>query len=218
MVWPEDRDWVAAEIAYSLDSPGPNIGDVSEPSKRAVIPLFVGPIPDFRKLRIPAEVEPLTYCHAEHITHANWPNQIGPLLDRIATNYGLKKRPDTDEYPNPNRTKARTQPMSDTELSRILAFDDFDGWYIDNFGNADATYLAKTFKFRGFNQASDFMQAVSDYCSILAHHPEWRNVFNHVSVALTTWDARRRVTIYDLNLALYMNKVAARITGGKPVR
>jgi hypothetical protein len=29
-----------------------------------------------------------------------------------------------------------------------------------------------------------------------------------VTVSLTTWDARRRVTIYDLNLALFMNKAA----------
>lgn len=107
--------------------------------------------------------------------------------------------------------------MSDEELRRILAFDDYEGWYIDNFGNADATYIAKTYKFRGFVQASDFMQSVSKYCRILDHHPEWRNVFNHVSVALTTWDARRRVTVYDLNLALYMNKVASRISEGKSV-
>ena len=99
--------------------------------------------------------------------------------------------------------------MSDQELRQILSYDDYEGWYIDNFGNAETTYIAKTFKFRHFNQASDFMRLVSDYCRVLDHHPEWRNVFNHVSVSLTTWDARRRVTIYDLNLALYMNKAAS---------
>lgn len=33
------------------------------------------------------------------------------------------------------------------------------------------------------------------------------------SVSLTTWDARRRVTIYDLNLALFMNKAARAVLG-----
>ena len=52
------------------------------------------------------------------------------------------------------------------------------------------------------------MAMVSNHCRILDHHPEWRNVFNHVTVSLTTWNAQRRVTIYDLNLALYMKMAA----------
>lgn len=51
---------------------------------------------------------------------------------------------------------------------------------------------------------------MANHCRVLNHHPEWRNVFNHVTVALTTWDARRRGTIYDLNPALFMNMVRRR--------
>lgn len=46
---------------------------------------------------------------------------------------------------------------------------------------------------------------------MLDHHPEWRNVFNHVAVSLTTWDAKRHVTIYDLNLALHMDMAAKQV-------
>ncbi len=46
---------------------------------------------------------------------------------------------------------------------------------------------------------------------MLDHHPEWRNVFNHVAVSLTTWDAKRRVTIYDLHRSLYMNRAAKQV-------
>jgi hypothetical protein len=56
--------------------------------------------------------------------------------------------------------------------------------------------------------AAAFMAMVSSHCRVLSHHPEWRNVFNHVIVSLTTWDAHRKVTIYDLNLALFMNMAA----------
>ena len=55
------------------------------------------------------------------------------------------------------------------------------------------------------------MARVSEHCAVLNHHPDWRNVYNHISVQRTTWDARRRVTIYDLNLALFMNKVAQQL-------
>ena len=96
--------------------------------------------------------------------------------------------------------------MSETDLRLVLTYDDYAGWYIDNFGNFEVTYITKTFKFKSFDLAAEFMKVVSEYCKVLDHHPEWRNVYDHITVSLTTWDARRRVTIYDLNIALFMNK------------
>jgi pterin-4a-carbinolamine dehydratase len=57
------------------------------------------------------------------------------------------------------------------------------------------------------------MRQVAEQCSTMNHHPDWRNVFSEVTVSLTTWDARRHVTIFDLHLALFMNKVAERLKG-----
>jgi pterin-4a-carbinolamine dehydratase len=210
---PEGIDWVAKELVHSHTAPlGMPTSDQYGLNQRHVIPLFVDCDRRFDQFSLPAAISFLLDLQAEHIDYASWPSMIGPLLDRIAVKLSLKKRPDQDEYPKPDSAKARTQPLADTELSTILAYDDYEGWYIDNFGNADARYLAKTFKFHGFNQAADFMELVSAHCKILGHHPEWRNVFNHVTVALTTWDARRKVTIYDLSLALYMNMAAKSIT------
>ena len=61
-------------------------------------------------------------------------------------------------------------------MASILRYDDFEGWYLDNYGNSDVRYLVKTFKFTSFDQAARFMAIVSDHCRILDHHPEWRNV------------------------------------------
>ena len=49
---------------------------------------------------------------------------------------------------------------------RFFSFDDYEGWYLDNFGNTEVRYLVKTFKFADFNRAADFMRLVSDYCRI----------------------------------------------------
>lgn len=149
--------------------------------------------------------------HVVQIQPANWPGQIGQTLEELAVQFGLKRRFDSDEFPEPSPSKARTTPISSVELRKILQFNDYNGWYIDNFGNADATYISKIFRFSHFNQASEFIRIVSEHIKTLDHHPEWRNVFNQVSVSLTTWDARRKITIYDLNLALIMNKVEERI-------
>ena len=202
-------DWVARELTYSASAPlSMPESDWYGLTRRMVIPLFADCDRRFDQFELSEEIAYLTSLQAEYIDYAGWPSAIGPLLDRIAVKLDLKKRPDKDEYPKPDLAKARTQPLADTELAAILAYDDYEGWYVDNFGDAEARYLAKTFKFRGFNQAADFMELVASHCRVLDHHPEWRNVFNHVSVALTTWDARRKVTIYDLSLALYMNMAA----------
>jgi pterin-4a-carbinolamine dehydratase len=206
---PEQTDWVAREIEYSMNAPLRMAeADRFGRSERLLVPLFVDSSPNFEKFEIPSSIEQIAKLQSESISYSNWPTAIGPLLDRVAVKLELKKRPDKDEYPKPDLAKARTQPLDDAALASVLSYDDFEGWYVDNFGNAEVRYLAKTFKFPHFNQAADFMQLVSDHCRIQDHHPEWRNVFDHVTVSLTTWDARRRVTIYDISLALYMNMAA----------
>jgi pterin-4a-carbinolamine dehydratase len=208
-----DPDWVVKEIEYSKAAPlSFSDADSYGLTSRILVPLFADCDRNFHQVELPDTISFLRDVHSEHIDFASWPLAIGPLIDRMAVRLALKRRPDKDEYPQPDPAKARTQPISDSELSKILLFDDFEGWYVDNYGNAEVRYLAKTFKFRNFNQAASFMGMVADHCRVLDHHPEWRNVFNHVTVSLTTWDAQRRVTIYDLNLALYMN-MAAKVAG-----
>ncbi|MCB1902489.1 4a-hydroxytetrahydrobiopterin dehydratase [Cognatazoarcus halotolerans] len=202
-------DWVVEELVYSNEAPlalpeGERFGQ----NRRLLVPLFADCDRDFRQFALPTRLDFLTVLHSEHIDYAGWPTMIGPLLDRLAVKLSLKKRPDADEYPKADLAKARTQPLPDAELAQILRYDDFEGWYVDNYGNAEVRYLVKTFKFPHFDQAADFMALVSNHCRVLDHHPEWRNVFNHVTVSLTTWDAQRRVTIYDMNLALFMNMAA----------
>jgi pterin-4a-carbinolamine dehydratase len=205
-------DWVIEELIYSNTAPIalPKEDQFNLP-RRVLIPLFADCDRNFRQFFVAPTLEFLKSLHSEHIDYAGWPASIGPLLDRLAVTLALKRRPDADEYPKPDLAKARTQPLPDAELAQTLHYDDFDGWYVDNFGNAEARYLVKTFKFPHFNQATEFMALVADHCRLLDHHPEWRNVFNHVTVSLTTWDAQRRVTIYDLNLALFMNMAARAI-------
>jgi pterin-4a-carbinolamine dehydratase len=137
----------------------------------------------------------MSYTHGEQIDYDGRPSAIGPIIERIAQRLGLKKRPDAGEYPKPSVGKARTQPLQDQALASILKYDDYEGWYVDNFGDAEVRYLVKTFKFRDFNQAASFMELVTHHCRVLDHHSEWRNVFNHVTVSLTTWNARGRVKI-----------------------
>ena len=67
--------------------------------------------------------------------------------------------------------------------------------------------IAKTFRFKGFNQAWGFMSRVALKAERMNHHPEWFNVYNKVEVTLATHDAGG-LTELDIELARFMDRAA----------
>ena len=53
--------------------------------------------------------------------------------------------------------------------------------------------LVADFKFEDFVSAFGFMSAVALHAEKMNHHPEWSNVYNKVSIKLTTHDAGNTV-------------------------
>ena len=49
--------------------------------------------------------------------------------------------------------------------------------------------ICREFRFTDFVEAFGFMSAVALLAERANHHPEWRNVYNRVSIELTTHDA-----------------------------
>jgi 4a-hydroxytetrahydrobiopterin dehydratase len=48
--------------------------------------------------------------------------------------------------------------------------------------------LQRPFTFKNFSEAFGFMARVALAAEALGHHPEWSNVWNRVTIALTTHD------------------------------
>jgi pterin-4a-carbinolamine dehydratase len=66
--------------------------------------------------------------------------------------------------------------------------------------------LFKTYQFKNFKQAIDFMTQVAQGCELHGHHPRWENIWNRINVYLTTWGVGYRITDRDIRLAQYLDK------------
>ena len=67
--------------------------------------------------------------------------------------------------------------------------------------------LHKEFQFDSFNQAFGFMTRAAMEIEKMNHHPEWFNVYNRITVELTTHDAGG-ITDNDINLARILNSLS----------
>jgi len=61
--------------------------------------------------------------------------------------------------------------------------------------------LNRQFVFKNFSEAFAFMTRVAFIAEKMNHHPEWSNVYNKVSIHLSTHDAGNTVTDKDRKLA-----------------
>ena len=73
---------------------------------------------------------------------------------------------------------------------------------------ADRDAIERSFKFKDFAAAWSFMSHVALLAERQDHHPEWCNVYNRVTILLTTHDARG-LTGRDLALAAAIDAIPA---------
>lgn len=67
--------------------------------------------------------------------------------------------------------------------------------------------LTKTFTFNDFKEAFAFMTRVALVAEKMDHHPNWSNVYNTVTIALSTHDAGNVVTDRDRKLAQAIDEI-----------
>ncbi|MDP1899971.1 MAG: 4a-hydroxytetrahydrobiopterin dehydratase [Rubrivivax sp.] len=70
--------------------------------------------------------------------------------------------------------------------------------------------ISREFVFADFVYAFAFMTQVALWAEKRNHHPEWSNVYNRVSVTLTTHDVNG-LSMNDIELARQMDQAFARL-------
>ncbi|MEL6318044.1 MAG: 4a-hydroxytetrahydrobiopterin dehydratase [Pseudomonadota bacterium] len=68
--------------------------------------------------------------------------------------------------------------------------------------------VTKEFRFNNFVEAFGWMSRAAIHAEKLGHHPEWTNVYNRVSVTLTTHDVGG-LSALDLELARRLDALSA---------
>jgi len=90
-------------------------------------------------------------------------------------------------------------PLSKAELNSALS--QLSGWSIKD------GKLHRQLQFASFVEAFGFMSSVALVAEAAGHHPEWFNVYNRVTIDLTTHDAGG-ITTKDVELARRVNALA----------
>ncbi len=88
----------------------------------------------------------------------------------------------------------------ETEAVDVSGLND---WEVEAGGAA----ILRTLKFKTFNEAFGFMTQVALTAEKMNHHPEWSNVYNRVSIRLTTHDTGG-LTEKDFALAREIDRAA----------
>ena len=89
--------------------------------------------------------------------------------------------------------------LSPSQLDTAL--DRLDGWSIEH------GKLHRKYQFPSFVEAFGFMSSLALVAESMGHHPEWFNVYNRVTIDLTTHDAGG-ITQKDVDLAKKANELA----------
>jgi len=92
--------------------------------------------------------------------------------------------------------------LSPTAVQTALA--DLPGWAME----ADGRVIARSLKLKDFSEAFGLMTRIALLAEMMGHHPDWSNVYNRLSVRLTTHDAGG-VTEKDLTMARAINAMVA---------
>ncbi|CAH8864401.1 unnamed protein product [Trichobilharzia szidati] len=72
--------------------------------------------------------------------------------------------------------------------------------------------MRRSFLFKDFDTAFDFMTKVAGKAKAMNHHPEWSNVYNKVDILLTTHDVGG-LSQRDIDLAKFISDAALEYQG-----
>lgn len=95
-------------------------------------------------------------------------------------------------------SQMKYKKLSENELDETVRA--MNGWELKD------GKLKKSFRFSNFVEAFGFMTRIALEAEKMNHHPDWSNVYNTVTIKLSTHDAGG-ITDYDIKLAKIIDNI-----------
>ncbi|MGC8711947.1 MAG: 4a-hydroxytetrahydrobiopterin dehydratase [Leptodesmis sp.] len=122
------------------------------------------------------------------------------LVTSVSAHLPSASQVEISASPTISQEYAMSAPVLSTdELNTALT--QLTGWSVKD------GKLHRQFQFGSFVEAFGFMSSVALVAEAMGHHPEWFNVYNRVTIDLTTHDSGG-ITAKDVELAKRANELA----------
>lgn len=188
-------DWVANEIRTAMDR------------GIQIIPVLIGESTlDIPTDALPPAIANIPFKQALYLRPRTWVPDIGHIVAVMKEQFVLTERSDLRRIvgPHPDARKANLPPVDAEVLAKFLrAHTGWEPWEdtLPREYPASRIELRKHFTFASFTDAAKFMSLASAFFAKERHHPRWNNEWRLVTVGLTTWDAKNKITKRDLEVA-----------------
>lgn len=194
-------DWVRKEVAGSLKE------------GKLVIPVLIAGARMPKRDQLPGPLQNLAKCNAKAIHDEYFAEDVNKLIDHIRSEIVERELRDYDtpSSPYPKPRALRPAAIEGAELARL--FEDLPRWRevrslieeeVGAEGPAARVEMKRTFKFPSFRDAIRFMNKASKRIDPYDHHPRWENIYDRVTVGLSTWDSGHIITDRDYKTALML--------------
>ena len=187
------NDWVRNEILHAIRN------------KLSIIPLLVLKAELPEREALPKELRPLLRHQAFELREEQWQVDVQQLLNRLEQ-LGFERIGGKVKYPEPRKN---AQVLTDDEMRRILKR--LHEWeLVDDRVGPDGkkkVELMRAYEFVSFEDAIHFMSTATRHITNVDHHPDWENIWKTITVRLTTWDIGHKPSVYDVELAEYLDQL-----------
>jgi pterin-4a-carbinolamine dehydratase len=195
----DPEDWVHKELKLALTQ-----------KRGAILPVLVDGASPLRQKQLPDPLRGLADIQPLKIDVDSWDGDVSSFVEALKERFGFETKARIFKYPPPDPLKAKTIPVSWDVLEKEVA-KTLGDWRIEFSDDPDRLHykrveLVRNFEFESFEKAISFMDVAAKHASEIDHHPRWMNLWRTVTVWLSTWDAGHRVTILDVQLALYLER------------
>ncbi|HYK20772.1 MAG TPA: 4a-hydroxytetrahydrobiopterin dehydratase [Pyrinomonadaceae bacterium] len=189
----DPNDWVRKELEYGIKH------------KIPIIPLLVmdALLPDREAL--PPSLKSLNDYQTFAFRENEWKTDLGQLLTRLE-HFGFRRTRPQVRYPVPSK---QAEKLTDEELAKVTKR--LSNWKLvtDRLTPEGdrKTELRRIYEFGSFEDAIHFMTTATRHISRVDHHPDWENIWRTITVWLTTWDLGHYPSLYDVELAEYLDQL-----------